>query len=60
MYLPPLVIHPHGHHMEVLPVDVRVAIDRIRLVSVAESLYDIRDELLDLLFCQMLVRSRIN
>ena len=60
MYLPPLLIHPHGHHMVMLPVDVRVPVNDIRLRPVPKTLHDVTDELLHLIIRQMFAWGRIH
>ena len=60
MDLTSLLVDPDGYHVEVFPVDIPMAVDDVRLASVAEPGHQFADEILYLLIGQTLIRGRIH
>ena len=52
--LVPIFVHPNGYNVVMLPLNVKVLVDDIRLVSIAHLLHVLPDEHLDLLVTQVL------
>ena len=59
MDLTPMLVDPYRNHMVVFPVYVLMAVDDVRLVSIAQAFHQFTHKSLELVICKMLVRRRV-